>query len=193
MVVKYNITFVITKCLNFFHQTVVLFWKKKGKKYWLFYRQLSCSKTDYSHRQELSALIMLYIDGVRDIVEQSQLEDAEHLLIGNTFLILWCGNAKSNWCLLCNWRCVCLAIIRHSKWRRVNSACLEQVDTFFCVQSYILRVSDQNGVSLLYIMLEIHHSGREPSNYMTMLQSHLPRLHYALVLYKHFLKLQAYS
>ena len=27
----------------------------------------------------------------------------------------------------------------------------------------ISRVSDQNGVSLLYIMLEIHHSGREPS------------------------------
>ena len=27
----------------------------------------------------------------------------------------------------------------------------------------ILRVSNQNGVSLLYIMLEIHHSGREPS------------------------------
>ena len=29
----------------------------------------------------------------------------------------------------------------------------------------ISRVSDQNGVSLLCIMLEIHHSGREPSNY----------------------------
>ena len=29
--------------------------------------------------------------------------------------------------------------------------------------SSILRVSDQNGVSLLYIMLKIHHSGREPS------------------------------
>ena len=27
----------------------------------------------------------------------------------------------------------------------------------------ISRVPDQNGVSLLYIMLEIHHSGREPS------------------------------
>ena len=27
------------------------------------------------------------------------------------------------------------------------------------------RVSNQNGVSLLYIMLEIHHSGWEPSNY----------------------------
>ena len=27
----------------------------------------------------------------------------------------------------------------------------------------ISRVSDQNGLSLLYIMLEIHHSGREPS------------------------------
>ena len=25
----------------------------------------------------------------------------------------------------------------------------------------ILRVSDQNGVSLLYIMLDIHHSGRD--------------------------------
>ena len=29
----------------------------------------------------------------------------------------------------------------------------------------ISRVSDQNGVSLLYIMLEIYHSGREPSIY----------------------------
>ena len=27
----------------------------------------------------------------------------------------------------------------------------------------ILRVPDENGVSLLYILLEIHHSGREPS------------------------------
>ena len=27
---------------------------------------------------------------------------------------------------------------------------------------HISRVSDQNGVSLLYIMLEIHHHGREP-------------------------------
>ena len=30
---------------------------------------------------------------------------------------------------------------------------------------YISRVSDQNGVYLLYIMLEIHHSGWEPSIY----------------------------
>ena len=29
----------------------------------------------------------------------------------------------------------------------------------------ISRVPDQIGVSLLYIMLEIHHSGREPSNF----------------------------
>ena len=29
--------------------------------------------------------------------------------------------------------------------------------------SFISRVPDQNGVSLLYIMLEIHHSGWEPS------------------------------
>ena len=32
------------------------------------------------------------------------------------------------------------------------------------VYVYISSVSDQNGVSPLYIMLEIHHSGREPSN-----------------------------
>ena len=29
------------------------------------------------------------------------------------------------------------------------------------------RVPDRNGLSLLYTMLEIHHSGREPSNYLT--------------------------
>ena len=28
------------------------------------------------------------------------------------------------------------------------------------------RVPNQNGVSLLYIMLEIHHSGQEPSNHL---------------------------
>ena len=33
----------------------------------------------------------------------------------------------------------------------------------------ISRVPDQNGVSLLYIMLEIHHSGREPSNFVERL------------------------
>ena len=32
--------------------------------------------------------------------------------------------------------------------------------------AYISRVSDQNGISLLCIMLEIHHSGPEPSLYM---------------------------
>ena len=30
---------------------------------------------------------------------------------------------------------------------------------------HISRVPDRNGVSLLYIMLEIHPSGREPSNF----------------------------
>ena len=30
----------------------------------------------------------------------------------------------------------------------------------------ILMVSNQNGISLLYIMLEMHHSGWEPSNIM---------------------------
>ena len=38
----------------------------------------------------------------------------------------------------------------------------------YCSVVYKSRVSDQNGVSLLYIMLEIHHSGREPSSYRCM-------------------------
>ena len=36
---------------------------------------------------------------------------------------------------------------------------------FFCICFIYSRVSGQNGESLLYIMLEIHHSGREPSIY----------------------------
>ena len=34
---------------------------------------------------------------------------------------------------------------------------------FVCFFNNNSRVSDQNGVSLLFIMLDIHHSGREPS------------------------------
>ena len=35
-----------------------------------------------------------------------------------------------------------------------------------CLGKCISRVADQNGVSLLYIILEIHHSGREPQIYI---------------------------
>ena len=41
-------------------------------------------------------------------------------------------------------------------------------DDMVCVSlccRMISSVSNQNGVFLLYIMLEIHHSGQEPSNY----------------------------
>ena len=38
-------------------------------------------------------------------------------------------------------------------------------DHFTETSSLFSRVSDQNGVSPLYIMLEIHHSGWEPSFY----------------------------
>ncbi|XP_070189222.1 protein MMS22-like [Littorina saxatilis] len=44
-------------------------------------KQLSGSLMDYSQKQELSPLITLYVDGVRDIVEQSELDGAEHLFI----------------------------------------------------------------------------------------------------------------
>ena len=36
------------------------------------------------------------------------------------------------------------------------------------------RVSNQKGVSLLYIMLEIHHAGREPSNFIVILWFNSP-------------------
>ena len=34
----------------------------------------------------------------------------------------------------------------------------------------ISRIPDQNGISLLYIMLEIHHSGREPSVFYLVME-----------------------
>ena len=40
----------------------------------------------------------------------------------------------------------------------------EQILQFECIS----RVPDQNGVSLLYIMLEMHRSGWEPSNYVSV-------------------------
>ena len=35
---------------------------------------------------------------------------------------------------------------------------------YFGLPNSVTRISDQNGVSLLYIMLEMHHSGWEPSD-----------------------------
>ena len=42
------------------------------------------------------------------------------------------------------------------------------MDMYLCMNMdvYILRVSNQNGVFPLYIMLEIHHSGQEASHYV---------------------------
>ena len=48
--------------------------------------------------------------------------------------------------IMCTYLCMCVC----------KCTCVDQ-----CV--CISRVSDQNGVSLLYIMLEIHHCGWEPS------------------------------
>ena len=44
-----------------------------------------------------------------------------------------------------------------------KSICVEPRPTTFSQVGSIYRVPDQNGVSLLYIMLEIHHSGWQPS------------------------------
>ena len=43
----------------------------------------------------------------------------------------------------------------------MNNGQLNTLSWALCMD--ITRIPDQNGVSLLYIMLEIHHSGREPS------------------------------
>ena len=45
----------------------------------------------------------------------------------------------------------------------VTGSGLVVVWSLVCWTCFISRVSDQNGVSLLYVMLEIHHFGREPS------------------------------
>ncbi|KAK7494297.1 hypothetical protein BaRGS_00014400 [Batillaria attramentaria] len=45
-------------------------------------KQLSDAYFDYSQRQELSPLITLYIDGVRDVFEHSELEGCENMFIG---------------------------------------------------------------------------------------------------------------
>ena len=47
-------------------------------------------------------------------------------------------------------------------------------------ESKVSRVPNQNGVSLQYIMLEIHHSGREPSvcSYILIDREFNPFVHY---------------
>ena len=42
------------------------------------------------------------------------------------------------------------------------------IKTHFTIKGPISRVSDQNGTSRLYIMLDIHHSGQEPLIYAVM-------------------------
>ena len=44
-----------------------------------------------------------------------------------------------------------------------HTSTLFQEQTLWIPKKENLKLSDQNGVSLLYIVLEIHHSGREPS------------------------------
>ena len=51
----------------------------------------------------------------------------------------------------------------------------KRTDNLTHTHTHNSRVSDQNGVSLLYIIIEIHHSGRKPSMY-THAQAHV-RLH----------------
>ena len=58
---------------------------------------------------------------------------------------------------LCVCVCVCLSVCV------CMCVCCLSVSVYMCVCVCVSRVSDQNNISLLYIMLEIHHSGWEPS------------------------------
>ena len=58
---------------------------------------------------------------------------------------------------LCMSVCVCVCVCVYTQ--VVVCVCVSK-NACVCV---CMRVSDQNGISLLYIMLKIHHSGREPS------------------------------
>ena len=51
----------------------------------------------------------------------------------------------------------------------ISSLFVSSYQVFMMTCIYISRVSDQNGVCLLYIMLEIHHSGWERSNFVRYL------------------------
>ena len=54
-------------------------------------------------------------------------------------------------------------IVSHS----VNENGIKNTNLSIVICSHnISRVPNQNGVSLLYIILEIHYSGREPSNFV---------------------------
>ena len=78
--------------------------------------------------------------------------------------------------------CVCSSFILLS-WGLSNNF-------FFLIQmSNISRVSDQNGVSLLYIKLEIHHSGREPSIWIYVISlAHPATLHGTSSNVKHYIQ-----
>ena len=89
----------------------------------------------------------------------------------NCKLIAWCCfSGKRSWCFF-----VCSAKQQSHIWwcnDKENKSVVwgkKVSEQTFCNRhkrqwcTNISRVSDQNGVSLLYIMLEIHLSGREPS------------------------------
>ena len=64
---------------------------------------------------------------------------------------------------MCVCVCVCVCVFERERERESVQAhsCVHM-----CVFVYISMVSDQNGISLLYIVLEMHHSGQEASIYM---------------------------
>ena len=72
-------------------------------------------------------------------------------------VFVWVGACMCA-CVVKVWVCMCLFTCVY-----VSVCVCVFVHVCACMCDYISRVSNQIGVSLLYIMLKIHHSGREPS------------------------------
>ena len=124
-------------------------------------------------------VLMIYVSGLsqlRHIYRDAWSGPDSHVVSAR----LGCGHgAVSHSVCVC--MCVCVCVCVHMcVWLHVHvCVCAHMhmqgcvcvfVHVCVCVQAlayvnlymYILRVPDQNGASLLFVMLEIHHSGQEP-------------------------------
>ena len=80
---------------------------------------------------------------------------------------VWRVNSMNLWSAMGAWLKLIWGVGDIQDWGQITSWCFVRLHFFLLLLPVlgrlISRVSDQNGVPLLYIILEIHHSGWEPS------------------------------
>ena len=97
-------------------------------------------------------VIFVYVDTVYGFYGYSFL-----CLVGFFSMIIWAPTVLSVLYACVLYFCVCTCPVQLSMFH------MERCSRNMLIIINITRVPDQNGVSLLYIMLEIHHSDQEPS------------------------------